>query len=761
MRAFALRCLVLLLVAGVAYTAWLDQRVRSAFEGKRWAVPARIYARPLELYPGRALSVAALESELRLADYHAVDVIRRPGSYWRNGRRFELATRGFRFSDGWEVPRRVQLTLKDGKIAKLTANDHDLPLVRLDPGEIGRIYPTHHEDRELVSLDEVPPALVAALVAVEDRAFFEHHGISIRGVLRAAWANLRAGSTVQGGSTLTQQLAKNLFLTPRRSVSRKAHEALIAVLLEAHYSKAEILEAYLNEVFLGQQGRRAVHGFGLAARFYFARPLGELELPELATLVGLVRGASYYDPRRHPERSLQRRNLVLDLMLAQGLVTETAAHAARQTALGVVTSPAPATSRYPAYLDLVRRQLQRDYRARDLRSAGLMIFTALDPAAQSQAEAALGTRIRKIERERGKPAGRLQGAMVVTVPDSGEVLAVVGGRNARAGGFNRAIDAVRPIGSLVKPAVYLTALERPQRYTLASSVRDTAVEVKDEKGRAWRPQNYDGQSHGSVPLYAALARSYNQATVRLGLEIGVPRVVETLQRLGVSRPLEGYPSTLLGAVELSPIEVAQMYQTLASGGFFMPLRAIREVTDSDGRALSRYGLRVHQAVPAEANFLVVEALKAVMREGTGRSARRVLPKQLVVAGKTGTTDGLRDSWFAGFSRSHLAVAWLGHDDNTPAGLTGASGALTVWTDFMNAVPNRPLNVPDPPGIEWRWVRAEPNVEAGKASGSPCPGARRLPFAIGSGPPAVYCEKQARPSIQPTDPQLPRGQLNTG
>ncbi len=735
------RVLVAVMVAGLGYGAWLDLRVRSQFESKRWAVPARLYSRALEVYPGAELSADGVEDELRAAGYRPARDLSRPGSYRRRGSRIEVATRAFRFWDGEEPARRLVVDFSGGRVNALRDSGRALAVTRLEPAVIGRIYPLHHEDRILVRLEDVPPLLLRALVAVEDRTFFQHHGLSARGIARALVANIRAGAMVQGASTITQQLAKNLFLSHERSLWRKLNEAAMALLLEARYTKEAILEAYVNEVFLGQHGRRAIHGFGLAARYYFGRPVGELDVRELTLLVALVRGASYYDPRRHPERAKKRRNLVLDLLADRGLVSDATARRTKRTGLGVSARPSPASSPYPAFVDLVRRQLRRDYREADLRAAGLRIFTTLDRRTQRAAEDALRTELRSLE-AKGRGRAGLQGAVTVTSVPHGEVLALVGDRRPRHAGFNRALDATRPIGSLVKPAVYVAALEQPRRYSLASALEDTPVRVSGRRGEVWTPKNYDGRVHGRVALYTALAHSYNLATVRLGMGLGLDRVAATLRRIGVARPVEAYPSMLLGAFELSPLEVTGMYQTLASGGFRTPLRAIREVTTARGRPLARYGLDIVQAVDPDANYLLVQGLKAVLRHGTARGAYRRLPPALQLAGKTGTTDGLRDSWFAGFGGDRLAVVWLGRDDNRPAGLTGAGGALKVWSALMLRLGPAPLDSPPPAHLEWRWTDLERVLITDRS----CPGTVRLPFIKGSRPPSGTCRARAAAAL---------------
>ena len=710
------------LVLGAGYVAWLDLRVRAEFEGKRWALPARVYARPVELWPGARLDPDALEAELRRSGYHHADHPGRPGSYHRAADRFVIETREFRFWDSMEPARRIEIGFDAGVVRSIDAGGDDVPIVRLDPPLIGRIYPGHHEDRVMVRLREAPPALVAGLVAVEDHRFFEHHGLSPISIARAAWANLRAAAVVQGGSTLTQQLAKNLFLSPERTLARKVDEAIMAVLLDARYPKEELLEVYLNEVYLGQEGRRAVHGFGLASWFYFGRRLDELDLAEAALLIGLARGASAYNPWRQPERARRRRDLVLDVMAARGVVGQAEAGAARARPLGVRSEVPRGASPHPAFIDLVRRQLSRDYRDGDLRTEGLRIFTALDPLVQSAAERMLARELAAAEQRRGFPAGALQGAVLVARADNGEVLAVVGDRRAQARGFNRALDAKRPIGSLVKPAVYLAALERG--HSIADRVEDKPVEVSLDDGRRWAPRNYDGEHLGPMPLHRALALSRNTAAARLGLAIGVPRVAEVLERLGVAGPIRPTPSLLLGSIDLSPFEVAQAYQALANEGFRAPLRAIHEVTGPEGRPLARYGLAVEQVADPAAVYVLRAALEAVLREGTGRGVRGRLPAALHAAGKTGTTNGGRDSWFAGFAGGYVAVVWVGFDDNRAAGLSGSGQALRVWAGLVSRLP-----VPDavpavPAGVEWRWAGFDGEsffTDPG------CPGAVRLPF----------------------------------
>lgn len=668
-----------LLVLGVVALIYIDAQIRHRFEGHRWSLPAKVYARPLELFTGQQLAQGQLKFELTQLGYRWVTQAKAPGQVQKTNQGMIIYSRGFRFVGGDEQGHLVEVNLVGDKIVGLRqTSGASIAVLRLEPQLVGGIYPAHNEDRELIQLDDLPNGFIETLLAVEDRQYYAHYGVSPWGIMRAMWANIRAGAVVQGGSTLTQQLVKNFYLTDQQTLWRKLIEAPMALLLNIHYSKDEVLEVYLNEVFAGQSGKRAIHGFGLASRFYFGQPVSELKLHQVALLVGLVKGPSYYNPRRHPKRATNRRNLVLSVLAQQGLISET--QKTNYQALPLDLTEAKQVSRYPAYMDLVRQQLKQHYQASSLSSHGLRIFTSLDPWVQQQADKAMFEQVGKLKQRYSNIEG-LQGAAVVSHRDSGELLALVGDYNGGYAGHNWALDESRQVGSLLKPIVHLAALETG-RYSPNSIIDDAPIALPQPDGSLWQPQNYDRKSHGKVPMYETLVKSYNQANVRLGLDVGVDKVLQQLQRMGVEQSIPAYPSVLLGAVEMSPLQVNQVYQTIASNGFYSPLSIVRQVTEANGRLLSNFPFAVRQVASNESIYMLQHEMRLVASQGTAKGVYRYLPKQQKVAAKTGTTNDQKDSWFAGFSGLHVATVWLGREDAKPTPLTGAGGALNVWGQLM-------------------------------------------------------------------------------
>ena len=682
MRAFLLRLIwrtilwlglaTVLLSAGYAY--YIDRTISKTFEGRRWSVPAQVYAQPLELFAGLALSKRQFATELDRLGYRQNVGLDSPGTYRQNASGITVHLRSFRFIDGFRPAQTLRFNFNRKGIEQITELDSsEVILVRMDPAKIGSFFPSHGEDRIVLTPQEVPNLLAAGLKAIEDRDFDEHRGFSITGILRALFVNLRAGSARQGGSTLTQQLVKSYFLTNERTLQRKLRELAMAVILELRFSKQDLLTAYVNEIFLGQNGARAIHGFGLGAQFYFNKPINELNVAEIATLISIIRGPSYYNPFRHPERALSRRNRILDTFYSDGLIGAVAHSQAKAQPIGVVSAAGRGGAYYPAFMDLVRSELSQRYSNADLRSQGLQIFTTLDPRLQENTQQAVSLTLDDIERDRKLPKSGLQAASVVADSQTGEVLALVGGRQGRVDGFNRALNAQRSVGSVIKPVTVLTALN--QGMELTDEIVDQLVTLQQSSGEDWAPKNFDGKTYGKLPIYLALSRSLNLAMVDLGLRVGVENVQEQFTTLTNRRPNNPYPSFLLGAEAMSPLQTLELYGNFASGGFHTRPKAVIAVLDENGSALSHHTFEMRESIQMPQVSALNKALELAMRRGTGRTSPF---SQLGVAGKTGTTNDNRDSWFAGFDNSHLSVVWVGRDDNQSTGLTGSSGALRVW-----------------------------------------------------------------------------------
>lgn len=706
----------------LAYWLWLDRQVVTAFEKKRWSLPATVFARPLELYPGAGVTRDRLRRTLERLGYERIDVLKSRGQFALSHNKLEVMTRGFPYWDLSEPERYASISFVDDRVHAVVdgRTSEPIDLMRLEPPEIGRINPRRYEDRKLLAFDAIPHPFIEALVAVEDRRFFTHFGVDLKGLARAMWVNFRAQKFVQGGSTLTQQLIKNLYLTRDRTLARKFNEILMAISLERRYSKAEILETYVNEVFLGQDGNRAIHGFQLAAHFYFAKPLLELDTAEVATLIGMIKGPSVFDPRRKPAAARERRNVVLTILANHGLLSDDEAQGLREVPVRIHGRAHQRATNFPAYMGLVKRQLLRDYSSEDLNAAGLNIFTTIDIDVQLATERAVRDTIAGLEADPKRQD--LQSAAIVADPGSGEILAMVGDRNPGYAGFNRVLDARRPVGSVIKPFIYAFALEQPREYSLLTKLEDTSVTLTDDRGVVWQPKNFNSREHGEVHMLDALVRSLNLATVNLGLRLGVSRVANYLERLGIKDDVPEYPAILLGAIDLSPFEVAELYTIIANDGFRVPLRAITAVTDQSQQKLNRYGLKIKPVMKPAAASLVRFAMTRVVAEGTGRRLPEQVARIKPLAGKTGTSNDFRDSWFAGFGGNRLGIVWVGRDDNKPTGLTGGSGALQIWGAAMRRASLQPLKTGLPPELGWQRILLSTNtiVDAECAGGELIP-----------------------------------------
>ncbi|MEJ6475131.1 penicillin-binding protein 1B [Pseudoalteromonas piscicida] len=713
------------------YVIYLDAKISRQFEGNKWELPVQVYARAMQFFPDQFLNEEEVLWELKRLNYSRVNRISKTGQYTVQGRTITIHRRAFEFYDGPESARIFTLNFGGKKLASIVDNQgRRIASARLEPVQIARIGNETRQDREFVPFDKFPNILKETLLVVEDRNFYEHHGVSVLSILRALYTNIKAGRTVQGGSTLTQQLAKNFYLTRERTLIRKINEAFIALILDFRYSKDEILEAYLNEVFLGQAYNQGVHGMGLAAEFYFAKPVDELEFDQVAMLVAMVKGPSFYNPRRYPDRVMERRDLVLRLMVENGLITTPEYRASLARPIDVEPLKASRLQSYPGYLELVNRELKKLVPDDDMVDSGLRIFTYLDLQKQTAMEDAVKKGLPYLERR--FKTDELETAMLSVNVEKAGVSALVAGRQLKFSGFNRVLDTERNIGSLVKPAIYLSALSDPN-YHLGMLLDDSPLEVTDGSGKVWSPENFDHKFRGQVPMFEAFSNSINIPAVNLGLDVGVNRVAQTLNELGVDKSIPLYPSLLLGALELSSFDVAEAYTTLAADGKHSELTSVMAITDSVGKLLFEHSAQKSQTLDSDAVYMTKYGMKRVTKKGTAKRLNLHFPS-IQLAGKTGTSNDLRDSWFAGFDQNTVTVAWIGRDDNTPTGLTGSRGALELYIRYLKPLNPQAIVDERPSSIRWAFI----NPKTGKQSPPSCGPVLQLPIRASMFEPRPEC-----------------------
>lgn len=671
-----------LMIAGIfvlgIFSIYLDAKVRKTFEGQRWQVPVQVYGQLKTLQLGEPENLEEIAQALKINGYQKVNFATRVGQFSQSAERLDIFQRPFDFVDGTNHAKQLNIEVVSGIVVALNIDKQPVSQLTLEPQLIARLVPDNKEDRILVSLEELPSQLIDTLLLIEDRDYYHHHGVSPVGIFRALFTNIRAGRTVQGGSTLTQQLAKNMFLSRERTLSRKIQEALMALILEFRYSKDQLLEAYINEVYLGQNYANGVYGFGLASKFYFGKAINEISHAQMALLIAQVKGPSYYDPWRHPKRAKERRDLVLRLMFEQHMLSLADFEIAAESDLSIRQSRRLAKKNYPAYLQLVNAELNQHLSSFEQKS-GIKVFTGFSHRSQQLLEQSVTQQLPLLERKYKQKD--LEAAMVVTDIASAEIRALVGGRESGYAGFNRAINAKRHIGSLVKPAIYVAALERYQQYNLATILDDKAITLKSGSGKQWQPKNYDGKYRGQVSLIEGLVHSLNVPTINLGMSLGLDNVADAIKALGYQQNIQMRPSVLLGAINMSPLEINQLYLAIASKGYYQKAHTITHILSSKNEILWEKEQLSEQRLSLNAAYLLDYALAQVTQVGTAKSLTWRLNNKKV-AGKTGTSNALRDSWFIGYDNKHLVTTWLGKDNNKPTGLTGSSGALPLFADFM-------------------------------------------------------------------------------
>ncbi len=757
----------MLLVAGfaggfaVARTALrLDQVVRERFGGRLFRVPSRVLSAPIILYPGLDWKQIGLEQTLQRLGYRDSPSPKQLalGRYTWKGAEVWIHRRAFEHPTRAEPARVLRMRLAGSLIEELRDADtgQELGAAFLEPELVGAYYGPDHEQRELVRVGDVPPHLIDAVLAVEDQRFLSHRGVDLRRIGGALLANLRAGGIREGGSTLTQQLVKNFFLTPERSFQRKLQEAAMALIVEARYEKDAILEAYLNEIYLGQRGSTAIHGVGEAAHFYFGKSVRDLVVAESALIAAIIKSPNGLSPHADPERARKRRDLVLELMRDQGRIDDAAFAAAQAEPVRVAKlTPEPRDARY--FLDALQRQLPDFYGSATLTTEGLQIYSTLDLRLQRAAARALSEELARLEKAypRLAPKGesRLEGCLIALRPQTGEVLALVGGRDYAKSQFDRCTQARRPAGSVFKPFVYAAALEPGADgplATLAAVLDDSPLEISTPSG-PWRPKNFDREHHGRIPLREALERSYNVATARLGQQVGIPRVVEMARRLGIESPLSPVPSLAIGAADITPLELARAYATLANGGIRPQIRTFEDVVDPNAGTLERQPIAFERVLDGGTAYLVTSLLEGVVDRGTAASLRA---QGLVgpIAGKTGTSNEERDAWFVGYTPELVAVVWVGFDEPRSLGLASSGIALPVWSRFLRDATGGQVRGAflRPPDIE--EIEIDPTSGAVALAGCP---ARRLEYFLPGTEPAITCPGwgEPAPASDPDGPNL--------
>lgn len=686
-------------VLTVFYGGYLDWQIRSKMDGQIWRLPAEVYSRIESVKISDNLAFDEVIQILLDNEYRQTTMVAAPGDFKLEDDTIVVLRRAFPFPDKPEPQRVLRLRFVDNKLNRI----EDLVAVkaidefRLAPKLIAMLE-SDNEDRLAIPLQNYPRLLIDALILTEDRRFYDHYGINPVGIIRALITNIRAGQTVQGGSTLTQQLVKNLFLSSERTITRKANEALMSLVLDWRYDKNRILETYLNEIYLGQNGDTQIHGFELASQFYFGRSIREISLDQIALLVGMVKGPSLYNPWRNPQNALERRNVVLKLMLEHKMIGDELYQLLSQRPLGV-QQKGQISRKYPSFIQTLQADLRRELGEHKISSLlGARIFTTMDLKQQAQAENAVVNTVSQLQLKTKNPY--LEGAMIVADYRVGEIRAVVGGLQTQYAGFNRALMAKRQIGSLVKPSIYLTALSNPEQFRLNTPINNQPITINVKGSPPWQPRNYDKKYSGSVMLMDALARSLNIPTVNIGMKVGLSKVIDTQKAMGWDNvEIPKVPAMLLGAYTISPYDVTKLYQTIANQGGRIELTTVDTITDRQGNIIYQHDKTAKQVVPQEAAFQTLFAMQQTVERGTARSLQNDYA-DLHLAGKTGTTNDARDTWFVGIDGKNISTVWLGRDDNGETKLTGASGALQIYKDYLSHTYIEKLKLNKPANMKW-------------------------------------------------------------
>ncbi len=699
------------------YSRTLSNLVETRFSGRKWQIPSRVYSDSMLLFPGQRIDLPSFYEKLKRLHYHKVESYpKHKGEVRISSSVLDIYLYDVTLPNQKREGFLLRIRLQGNLIESIEQSETRtaLPVFELEPEELMQFFGPERERRQLISIHQVPDHLIKAVLAIEDNRFYQHHGISFIGILRALYINTRYGKITQGASTITQQLAKNYFLTPEKTIVRKLKEALIALILETKFSKEEILEIYFNEIYLGQMGSDSVNGIGEASLFYFGKPTDELTLLESAVIAGMIKGPNLYSPYVSKDACLLRRNMVLYAMKKKHWLTQEDLDALIKEPIqtsGFTSHPRQA----PFFMDYLYQQLTTLYSKEDLTSLGLSIYTTMDAQVQKAAESALKTGLERLERQnptlfRRLPEKKLQGAIVVMQPKTGNILAMVGGRNYSLSQFNRASQAKRQTGSVFKPFVFLTALDR---FTPASRLSNASKTYVNEKGVEWIPQNYEPVSEKLVSMRTALSMSHNRATVDLAMQVGLDPIIRLVGAFHFSTPLEPYPSLALGSFEAIPIEMARAYCVFAADGVQPYPLALKNITDASGRILNRKHMEIERLISPAKAYIISSMLRSAVVEGTGKALRQY-GIAFPAAGKTGTTSNYRDAWFIGYTPDLLALVWVGFDNGDPIHSSGSQAALPIWAELMNSIPHH---------ISGTWFTMPPGVVKRKI----CPDSGLLPI----------------------------------
>ncbi|MDU4465432.1 MAG: penicillin-binding protein 1B [Haemophilus parahaemolyticus] len=737
-RSFCSRVLISSIKLGVVgasfmavYAVYLDGKIRTKMNGQVWQLPAEVYARIESIKIEENLTLEQTKTALLDNGYRQVSQIVAPGDFKLEGNNIVVLRRAFPFPESPEAQRVLRLRFQNDKLTYIEdlGAQRLVEEFRLDPKLIAMLHSESDEERQALKLQQYPYFLIQALLLTEDKRFYQHDGISPMGIVRALVANYQAGRTVQGASTLTQQLVKNLFLSSEKSLSRKINEALMSLILDARYDKNRILETYLNEIYLGQNGSYQVHGFALASQFYFGRPIQEITPSQMALLVGMVKGPSLYNPWRHPEAALERRNVVLKLLQENHAISQSDYEFLVKQPLGV-KEKGTIYRQQPAFMQALNLDLKNEFgENRSALLSGAKIFTTLDRKQQRSAEQAVINGLEDLENS-DKKIKDLQAAIVVSEYRTGKVRAIVGDRLTQYAGFNRAIQTKRQIGSLVKPSIYAIALSDPKNFRLNTPIDNKPITIQVKGSAPWSPKNYDKRFSGSVMLMDALVRSLNIPTVNIGMKFGLRKVIAKQKEMGWDKAdIPVYPSMLLGSYSISPYDVTKSYQVLANNGLKVPLTTIESITGFDGKPLYQrnIGEVSKQVLPEEATTQTLYAMQQVVERGTARSLQSEFA-DLRLAGKTGTTNNARDTWFVGIDGENVATVWLGKDNNADTHLTGSSGALYVYKEYIRRALPPKFSLPKVKDIQWVGINSYGSIT--------CESGRQIPMWRDRG--QTYC-----------------------